>query len=98
MQLSDSKANWGSVRQAWELDLCQSRNLRRRAMASALPEVWDILHGIVLNTTSFKIEGFLVSSQVRRKKQKKLSLSLSKTISLAPANKICDQSRNGNAF
>lgn len=35
---------------------------------------------------------------VRRKKRARLCLNLSKKISSAPVNKICDKSGNGNTF
>ena len=71
-------------------------------MVSGFPQVQNILHGIVLNTTtSFKIsgsvEGFWWVFKSEGKKQKKLSLNLSKNILLPPVNKICDKSGNGNA-
>lgn len=72
-------------------------------MVSGFPQVQNILHGIVLNTTtSFKISGSVAGFwwvfKSEGKKQKKLSLNLSKNILLPPVNKICDKSGNGNAI
>lgn len=72
-------------------------------MVSGFPPVQNILHGIVLNTTtSFKISGSVAGFwwvfKSEGKKAKKLSLNLSKNILLPPVNKICDKSGNGNAI